>query len=117
MDQSYIQIDRLDQYLAAYGHRWPDRAALEALTASLATVVVDGWKQEGWVYFLPGGQQGPADQVGMIVVVSGGVSLPARICRENVTREQWGALQERMGFGQEFREFQFDEFLQLLNRP
>ncbi|MEV0535908.1 hypothetical protein [Kitasatospora sp. NPDC050463] len=61
MSEQFMQIDRVDEYEIAFGEPWPGRAELEALTAAYPSIVVDGWNQEGWVYFLPGGQYGPLD--------------------------------------------------------
>ncbi|MYT18559.1 hypothetical protein YWIDRAFT_08296 [Streptomyces sp. SceaMP-e96] len=81
------------------------------LTAGYPSIVVDGWNQEGWVYFLPGGEDGPLDEVGRIVVVGASGSLPARVCRDGMTRAEWKVIQPSE-YG---REMDFDAFMRLVH--
>ncbi|MFI9255255.1 hypothetical protein [Streptomyces sp. NPDC053069] len=112
MSERFIEIKRVDEYAAAFGESWPGRQALETVNAPYPTIVVDGWSQEGWVYFLPGGQEGPLDEVGRIVVVGASGSLPVRVCRDGVARGEWNVIQEPFRYGQEM---DFEHFIRVIH--
>ncbi|WP_344524131.1 hypothetical protein [Streptomyces albiaxialis] len=112
MSEPCREINHVDDYAAAYGQPWPGRDGLEAIPAAYPSIVVDEWRQEGWVYFLPGGQDGPRDEVGRIVVVGASRSLPARVCRDGVTRAEWDVIQKPFKYGQEM---DFDQFMRVVN--
>lgn len=99
MSEHFIEIKRVDEYAARFGEAWPGRQGLEAVNAAYPSIVVDDWSQEGWVYFLPGGQEGPLDEVGRIVVVGASGSLPVRVCRDGVTPREWNVIQEPFKYG------------------
>lgn len=112
MSERFIEIKHVDEYAATFEESWPGRKGLEAVNAAYPSIAVDGWNQEGWVYFLPGGQDGPLDEVGRIVVVGASGSLPVRVCRDGVTRAEWNVIQGPFKYGQEM---DFDQFMRLVN--
>ncbi|MCX4666544.1 hypothetical protein OG453_07650 [Streptomyces sp. NBC_01381] len=112
MSDHFIEINHVDDYAARFGETWRGRQGLESITAAYPSIVVDGWSQEGWVYFLPGGQDGPLDEVGRIIVVGASGSMPVRVCRDSVTRAEWNAIQAPFTYGQEI---DFDRFMHLVH--
>ncbi|MGW2105086.1 hypothetical protein [Streptomyces sp. NPDC001948] len=112
MSERFMEIKHIDEYAAAFEEPWPGRNGLEVVTAAYPSIIVDGWGQEGWVYFLPGGQDGPLYEVGRIVVAGASGLLPVRVCRDGVTRAEWNVIQEPFTYGQQM---DFDQFMRLVN--
>ncbi|WP_327306149.1 hypothetical protein OG730_23855 [Streptomyces sp. NBC_01298] len=112
MSERFIEFKDISDYAAAVGEVWPGREGLTRVAAAYPSIVVDGWTQEGWVYFLPGGQSGPLEQVGRIVVVGASGSLPVRVVRDGVTRAEWNVIQEPIKYGQEL---DFDQFVRMVH--
>jgi hypothetical protein len=64
-------------------------AGLGGCESDLPSIVIDGWSQEGCVYFRPEGQESPVDEVGRIVVAGASGALPARVCRDRLDSRAW----------------------------
>jgi hypothetical protein len=118
MSDAFIEFKHKDEYAAAYGEQWPSReewaSEEERIWASNFTIAVDGWGPEGWVFFMPGGQDGPDDQVGRIIVTRGEAKFPVRVVREGLTRNEWKLISNgEQEFG---HEMDFDKFVRWVNR-
>ncbi|MFJ9176654.1 hypothetical protein [Streptomyces sp. NPDC102360] len=114
MTLSFTELKHIDDYEERYGRTWPrDDNEWSKMTAAYLTVEVDGWAPEGWVHFLPGGLDGAPEEVGHVVLVRGnsGARLPARVCREDITRAELRSMNPDTELF-----LDFDQFMTWLNK-